>query len=96
MGMGNFDQLPVGQFSAVNANIADMPYAVCSGAGGTVFFKDEQLAKVYAAREVNRGNELSMVICHLVPIARVEPKSLAVDFTPLDPQGKPALESGEK
>lgn len=93
--MSNFDQLPTGKFSALNVNIADMPYAVCSGAGGTVFFQDEQLAKTFAAREVNSGRELSMTVCKFVPVARVQPKSLSVDITPLDAQGKPALESGE-
>lgn len=28
-----WDELPNGQYSALNVNIAEMPYAVCSGAG---------------------------------------------------------------
>lgn len=92
--MANYDQLPQGKFSALNVNIADMPFAVCSGAGGTVFFQDEHLAQTYAAREVNSGRELSMTVCKLVPVSRVQPKSLSVDITPLDADGKPALPNG--
>lgn len=93
----DWQELPSGQYSAMNVNIAEFQYAVCSGAGGTIFFKDENLAKVYAAREINRGNELSMTICKLVPVARIQPKSLDVDITDLaDPaSGSVALNAGD-